>query len=325
MTRYFQILIAADARTVSTLNATSTQPALTPSAALIDKVCGELVSPIPRAVLLNRLKSAGLAHRVTKLRDKRWHLEVGGPDSGLYFFLGHMNADAVRKLTSRPSAFNSFQDYEAALSNILTDQERAEMRLTRMDLALDYKAPLEQLIHGLDVSHKLVRIAYTDKGSARTGVTIGKGSEKIVVYDKAKESSLPGPRTRIEIQLTGAKLPARRLSDLPTILSNPKKWPCFGNVSLAHVAVGENIVGFTEIQKVRLADLRSILKREGLLSARRTLNAKGNFDRDYGPFLEITPASEQPMQAFQRLIGDFLTEHAASEAQCASKNVTQTL
>ena len=273
----------------------------------------ELAVSIPRADLLARLKDAGLAHQMRKLRDNRWHLEVGGPDSGLYFYLGHMNADGVRKLASRPSAFPSFAAYRSALSKMLSEQELSETRLTRLDLALDYPAPLGVVLHGLDVSQKQVRIAYTDKGATRTGLAVGCGPERIVVYDKALKSKLAEPRTRIETQLSGAKLPTRKLDDLPALLASHKGRLFFGNVSLSEVVVAD-ATGLQEGQISRFADLRSMLNREGLLSAKRAFNANGNFERDYAGFLQITPASEQPAQAFRRLIRDFFEERSDGES-----------
>jgi hypothetical protein len=180
------------------------------------------------------------------------------------------------------------------------------MRLNRVDLALDYEAPLEEVLQGLDVGQKRIRIAYLDEGATRTGMTIGKGTETIIVYDKARESKLAQPRTRIEIQLKGAKLPTRTLDELPHRLAySPRTLSYFASISISRVVVADAAKELTEAQVDRRAEVLSILKREGLLSAKRSLNVNGNFIRDYGSFIQIIPVSEQPNEAFQRLIPPF--------------------
>lgn len=187
---------------------------------------------------------------------------------------------------------------------ILPPSEIEGAKITRLDLAIDYRECLENVLSGFDFTRKQTRVAYQDKGGSRTGVCIGRGSERIVVYDKAAESGAEELRTRIEIQLAGKKLPARNLDDLRKTFAQ-RDWDPFDQITLNQVGFPTEVDHFTKIQRERLADLKPILRREGLFSARREFNKQGNFIRDFRSLISVTPWSEQPSDTLRKYFADY--------------------
>ena len=301
ISRYLQILIEVDKR-VSTLEQTSKELSPFAKRALVDKLNGRLFMSIDQESFKARLRAAKIPFAPKRLNDRRWYLEVGGSERGLYFYLGHPDNPKITKMTSRPSAFAHLDQYLSFISTILSEDELSGFKISRLDLSLDYDVPFELLIRGLDVAHKRAKITYTDNGANRTGLLIGKGNEKLLVYDKSIESQSSSPWSRIEFQLSGVKLPAKNLRELSESLlhSNPFKAVTLNKVSILEEAAK------SESRSERIQEIRQLLKREGLLSARKVLNSHRNFDRDYRKLITITPWDEQPSGAFKNNICDFI-------------------
>jgi len=149
----------------------------------------------------------------TRLRDGKWYLELLGGAHGFYTpIVQSQTQEFFWKLITRPSAFGNFVEYQNALHLIVSPAEVATARIQRLDLAVDYQAPLTEILKSLDIPHKRSRVAFMDEGSTRTGIMVGKGNEKIIAYDKAKQKGIAGPLTRIELQLRGKKLPTRKMT-----------------------------------------------------------------------------------------------------------------
>lgn len=225
-------------------------------------------------------------------------------DSGFYFGLPSWGSQMVFRLITRPSAFESFNKFYDRLMQVFRADEIEQLRIVRLDLALDYTLPFGDLLQRFDFTRKQARIAYQDEGGSRTGITIGRGSEKIVVYDKARESGQNGPITRIEIQMTGAKLPTRSLESLQETLV-VSKWNPFEHISLNDIVVSSTQSLPTENQRLKAARLSAILSREGFFAAKRVLNEQGNFGRDFGMLMSVKPWVIQPAKAFKERIADF--------------------
>ncbi len=300
-TRFLSLIYKADQR-VSSHKDTSSRPEII--AVGIDKLGLELKHPLSRDEVIRRLEGSRHTFKLTRLRNKGWHVPVGQTTKGTYLALRGRDSVAVSRLFTRPAAFHSFEDCSGWLRTFLTDGELNAASLTRLDLCIDYREPLQDILRGLDIGQKQCRTSFTDKGAVRTGVLVGIGNEKIVIYDKALESGVQAPLTRIEIQLSGAKLPVRTFSDLPAALQTPT-WNPFSKITLNTVAYLDAIHREPHEQE-RLSQLRAVLDREGLFSARRTLNCHGNFWRDYGHLFQITPRRRQPMDHFSERIALFL-------------------
>jgi hypothetical protein len=303
MVRYLEILMGADQR-VSTLKASSGSLDSSVVNVLIDKLSFDLVSPIHEEDLKKRLTSAAIPFRLMKHRDGRWCVQVGAASSGLYFRLRSKTSPFVSQLITRPSAFPNFEEYLAYLKQILFEQEIQDLRLTRLDLAIDYSQPISSVLPGFDFKWKQAQVSFIDEGGQRTGVRIGKGTEKLQIYDKAIESNLPHFLTRIEIQLSGAKLPTRSLKGFQEALLQ-NDWNPFEIVTLSQVTFPDDLEAFTKAEQDRLRSLKPVLNREGFFAAKRHFGHQGNFQRDYLSLINIQPRAEQPASSFKRLICDF--------------------
>lgn len=310
-TRLVELLSAAEHR-VSTLKPTSCTGSQSPIAVMIDKLSFNLASPIPEQDLKERLRLAGLEWKHTKHRDHRWCIQVGSETSGFYFRLGSRSFPYCSQLVTRPSEFSTFADYQYQLGRILSGRELEDSRITRLDIAIDYPKDLATVLSGFDFKRKQAQVCFLDKGGQRTGIRVGKGAERIQVYDKAVEADQPGSLTRIEIQLSGKKLPTRDLSRLTKVLSKGN-WNPFDQISLNNVVLPENSASLADSQQERLASLAPILNREGLFSARRIFNKQGNFIRDFQPLIKIQPWQEQPSESFKKHFVGFLNTNREAE------------
>ena len=297
--RYLQIFDAVDRRNVSTREVTSKPPLELKGRACIDKINFRLPSPMSESELKSRLKTSNLTSRLTRLRDRHWYLQVGDEELGWYFLIPHPNASITHTMITRPSAFQSQQEYREHLLRIFSVQELEALEVTRLDLAVDYPEEFMSVLNSLDVQHKRTKIQFMDEGSRRTGLNVGKGSEKLVVYDKGLKSGNTEPLTRLELQLSGAKLPAKTLNGIERSLTNDSTCTFFDKVSLYQIETRE----LSNVPSIggrdRLQELQIMLKREGYLATRKKLDENGNFLRDYGPLMVITPKPEQPNMTFR--------------------------
>ncbi len=303
LVRFVELLSSANQR-VSTIQVTSPSSNKTPKAALIDKLTFDLGSPIPREEFISRINASGLKHQIKKLRDRRWYIQVGTSEVGIYGALSHYQSQHVLKLVTRPSAFAHYDEYKQRLTQILLPEEILQLRVTRLDVALDYPLDLQTTLSGLDYVHKQSKVTYQDRGGHRTGICVGTGNEKIVVYDKAAKANQDSDLTRIELQLSGTKLPARSLEGIETAILS-EEWNPFKAIALNTVKITPLPNTLSTTQQERLQNLDSLLKREGLFSARRTLNEQGNFTRDYGSLFTAEPWPEQPAESFKKQIRTF--------------------
>jgi hypothetical protein len=204
---------------------------------------------------------------------------------------------------SRPAVFPVFSDYLENVCRLLTVKELQTARITRLDFAVDYKAPFGRILRGLDISNKRVRIEFLDEGSKRTGLKVGKRPETIVVYDKSLRMGLDQPLTRLEIQLTGRKLPARSFRELTTC--KEEDYCPFQSVKLYEVGLAEPSL-LNPIERLRHSELSVLLNREGYLSARRKLDEQGQFSRHYLPLMNRKPWTQAPDQVLQKHLSAFL-------------------
>ncbi len=305
LTRYFEILLKVNGRVSTPKDPSVPGPAAPVRQVGIDKVSGEFQTLLGRKEIEERMARKSIAFSVTRLKSRNWYLQIGHRDFGLFFELGHKGSERIKAIVSRPSAFISFSAYQDYLADILSSSELASLRVTRLDVAIDYEMAFSEFIQGFEVRNKQVRTAYTDEGPGRTGILFGRGTEKIQVYDKALESGLTESLSRLELQLAGSHLPTQKFTELSTALVGPL-WQPFDAISISKVRVLEPSEIWSQSQRERMAELSVLLRREGYSSARRALNGQGNFERDYLPFLEVQPWSEQPTATYNRLIHKFL-------------------
>lgn len=274
----------------------------------MDKLNFRLAEPVSGDKFLVSLQRRGTSVRATRLRDRRWYLQVGPEKNGI-FVNGHWGSVSLRKIVTRPSAFRSFQEYFDTLCNLFGTASLRHAIIERIDFAVDYPVGLEGFLASFDVARKRVRMEFLDDGSNRTGLNVGRAPEKLVIYDKGRRSGVPGPLTRLEAQISARKLPSKDFQGLTDLLcSDDMRLVPFGSVRLHDVALPDLQTLPSEHLRSRLAEFDVLLRREGYLSARTKLGASGNFKRDYGKFLELTPWSETPDAAVRRHLRTFFAE-----------------
>jgi len=159
-------LIGANHR-VSTQKDTSTSDCGPPIRVTIDKLILSLACPITETDLKGRLGKTKKQSRLIKLRDRRWYLQVGEPSLGAYFGLRGRNAPTTSTLITNPSKYESFEHYDRELQNLLSPQELTDLKITRLDLALDYKQPLSSILRGFDFRKKQEQVSFQDRGANR--------------------------------------------------------------------------------------------------------------------------------------------------------------
>lgn len=303
LTRAFEILARAEGR-VSTSKPESMDCGVPPTRAIIDKLILRLQSPISEATIAKRLKARSVEHRKMRHKDLRWCYEIQ-PEVGTYLRIWTGENPVIFEVVTKPASFDSFESFRAHITDILEESDLETATITRIDLAVDYPTSLDRVLQGFDFTRKQAQFQFLDKGAKRTGIRIGKGMEKIQIYDKSLKSNSPKPMTRIEIQMGGSKLPAKKLNNLEQALRSPLNNP-FDLITLSDIrTVSPANLSDSKIKK--LTELEHVVKREGYFSARRLLNKNGNFERDYFPLLTKTAWSSQPKDYFTEQIGNFFT------------------
>ncbi len=299
MVRFMELLESARENIVSSSIVTSDDQVF----GCIDKLELSLVVPINRADI--EAKTEGIS-RETRLRDKRWYLEIE-KGMGIYLYLGHPDNVELSRLITRPSAFKTFGEYQSYLYKYFGRERISSARITRMDLTVDYLLPWESVVKGLDIKNKRKRVQYMEHSGDRTGIQVGSSGEVIVIYDKGAEAKLNQEITRIEMQLKGRKVPIRYFSDLNLLVERVERSKLFGDVIL-------NDISFTELMEMgpsrlqRLDELKALVKHEGFFIARKKLNTSNNFNRDYVPMFKMVLWEKQPQEALCEALVNYFKE-----------------
>jgi hypothetical protein len=266
----------------------------------IDKLSFALDPPVSRQQLTLRSNRSNIPLKPIKLRDQRWYLQAG---DGWYFKIRYFNSDTVFDVITRPAFFPLYSAYLENLCQLLTVKELKAARITRLDFTVDYLTPFAKFMRGLDIAHKRARVEHIDKGSVRTGFRVGSQPETILVYDRAFKAGLEQPSTRLEIQLTGTKLPARSFRELSAC--RELDYRPFRSVKLYNVSLAEPSL-LNPIERSRHAELSVLLEREGYFSARKKLDEAGQFNRHYLPLMNRTRWTQTPDQALHEHLSAFL-------------------
>lgn len=160
-------------------------------------------------------------------------------------------------------------------------------------------------MRSLNIKNKQVNIEYENKSSERTGVIFGKGSEKVVVYNKSLKHKSDSLETRIEVQLTGQKRPCKTILELEEILKNGY-FP-FNSIELFNAKLNEPKFESQKIQN-QFKTFESLFSRDGYYSARRKLNKDNNFSRDYMKFLTIESPECDLQEQFRSQMNNYFKE-----------------
>lgn len=233
------------------------------------------------------------------LKDRNLYLEISHGDQYIHLRLTRDRAYAVNMLTN-PNRFGSWEVYLEFIQNILTPTVIQSAQISRLDLNLDFACSFQDLIQSVDVKNKKWGAHFVDQAGERTGLILGKGAETIEIYDKSRKSNLPTPQTRLELRLSGRKLPTHKISEVPRVV---KQTPLFKGVEGSSLTISSE--GVTDAQASRLNEFKLILKREGLHVAKKSMNQDRNFERNFAKLIEIKKWDLQPSQLYQDAIQGF--------------------
>ena len=143
------------------------------------------------------------------------------------------------------------------------------------------------------------------KGSLISGLMIGGGNEKFVIYDHQLKHGGASPRTRVECQLNGEKCLVRNYLEITELARKLKDKNPFDSISLNQVHFrGKDHFSSISDQK-KLIELSSSIDCVGYLGTRKMLNKNKNFKRDYQKYFHIQPLSQQPNKVIESYISNY--------------------
>ena len=299
LTAFMGLLLRVD-RDVSSIQVTSGTVGPEDAEGCIDKLSLLSKEPIPRKLIEDRLRSAGTNYRVSTLADRKWYLSAG---DGLQFFLGHPEQQNIHKIITRPSAFPSWRNYEDRLETVFGEWIDGA-KIIRLDLTVDYAAPFNTTLQALDVTYKKQRTEYEESSGIKTGIKIGSGTSKIIVYDKGLENGSHKPTSRIELQLSGRSVPKVTLRDIPKFLKKPDFEP-FNSIKLHDITLDASAATHPEHIVERLKQFETLLRHTGYFGARKAVSQSRNFERDYLRYMTRQPWTHTPDSVLRQSLINF--------------------
>lgn len=298
MARYLSILENVHYRILSQKLTSKPQEFLKVSAG-IDKLDAYFLEPVDLSTVIAHARQNGLETKKEQ-KNKRVMLKVANNNSSIWLSL-NITQELATGIISNPNRFENWYSYLAFIKNAAPLSIIENAKITRLDLNLDFNLPFEELIQKIDIKQKSTNISYDDKGGVRTGIYIGKEPEMILIYNKSKKEKLPSPLTRVELRLRGNKLPCKSIYNVAHEIQSKSFFSsCVG----CDLTYEESTLSHP--QKNKLQDFTSLLKRDGLYSARKIMNKTRNFDRDVAKILQTTLWATQPTELFKREIKSFL-------------------
>lgn len=183
------------------------------------------------------------------------------------------------KIEVNPSRFLSFDKLTEMLTALLSRVD--DLKVTRLDSAVDVQMPVSRIYQSLVITRKKHREVYK-LGHEVTGFYVGAFPEVISVYDKALESKVEGPLSRIEVRQSKGKVPVGSYWDLPFL----REYRPFSRMKFVKLA-SRPLTNLRDINKVRL--LEESIAHLGSQGTAKTFNQHGNFLRNFGSLIESEP------------------------------------
>ncbi len=299
LTSFFKILKCTSDRVLSDKQASSArQPEVVTAG--IDKLNAYFISPISTDTIRENCKQIGAPLKRVFLKDRKPYLSCGLDSKQIHLKLGFGETN-ITGIISNPNRFKTWQNYFNFISSVVPQQSVVEAQVTRIDLNLDFACSFASLTQMLDVKNKRSALTFIDTSGSRTGLIIGKGDEKIEIYDKAKLENLPHPLCRVELRLAKKKLPDRSIEKIPVAILSASYFEGLTgmNTSFTDVVI-------TSEQALRLSTFKHSLVRDGFYSAKKSMNQMRNFDRDFAKLIRCEYWTIQPTQLFNSKIKEFI-------------------
>jgi hypothetical protein len=180
-------------------------------------------------------------------------------------------------------------------------------------------------MRGFDVLYKRLCTTHTARSGNTTGVTYGKGTEQIELYDRRERAeSTDGPSTRLELRLRGAEIPFRKVSELPRLIEiiESGDYLPLSEVKLERIENVPRSSIKSKSQIWRVGGCDALISEMGIGFARRRLNQDRNFKKSYERFLERSDLVSDPTGELLRSLRAFFRgwkpEYAALEPQAVA-------
>ena len=306
ITKFLGILTKVNSR-VSSDKSTSEDNLLKKPKGLIDKLILEMETEVDLESFVKYSKAEGFDVVGKHLRDKRYYVILtDNRGRRVWNHLLHRDNQSFRKLTINPSDFGSLNDLESFLEKIY-GQDIFDSKISRIDCTVDYFQPLKNVLRGFDIPNKSAKSEYSDE-TAWTGLKVGKKNDKIVVYDKQKESGVNFPMTRIERQMTGTKVPVKYLKDLRSYLSDLVSCNPLEGLVTNYIEFIRPLNKMNDARESKFNELKALVNHDGYFQTRKKLNENRNFRRDYSDFYLLIPYKKQPYQIFLESMKTYIFE-----------------
>lgn len=265
----------------------------------IDKLNATFTEPIEISAVASLARLQGIECQKVRLKNKH-HLKIVRQKCVFLFPLTG-NQEYITGFVSNPNQFMSWQNYLSFTESIVPAESLKASKISRLDLNLDFALPFSDLIQQIDIKNKSTATTHEEKAGHRTGLYIGKNPELILIYDKSKKDNLSEPQSRIELRLTGKKVPCYSIYNLPQYISAGDQFTMLAGCKLSF-----NEIGLTEVQEQKLQEFKTLAKRDGLYASRKFMNQTRNFDRDFAKLIQSTQWAAQPNELFKSQIRSFL-------------------
>lgn len=298
---FFRLLEKANNRILSE-KVTSKASMIPQFKAGIDKLNTHFTEPLTKLQILSSAKKHNITCETVRLKNK-YHLKLSRENHVLHLPLS-FSQNEVLGFISNPNQFVNWRSYLGFLEILLPVHVIQKAQVNRIDLNIDFSITFTDLIQKIDVKNKSTSTSFDEKAGKRTGLYIGKNPEFLAIYDKSNKTGQSEPCTRVELRLAGKKLPCRSVFEIPKYLLSNKYFSALLGCDLTFIDTNLN-----EKQKNKLQEFKTILKRDGLYSARKSMNKTHNFDRDFNQMLKMDKWHTSISEAYREGIERFLASN----------------
>jgi len=238
-------LESANKRVLST-KPSSISSEIKPCTAGIDKINGYFTTSVSKAEVIKSANLNNYHFKSVFLKDRSEYLEVKNENGKIHLKLDRTKT-YLTGYVSNPNHFNSWDQFTDFFKSSTTLSDFGNAQISRLDLNLDYPIHFNKFISHLDITNKRASLAFIDESGERTGLIIGKGTETIAIYNKAKQTNLSTPLTRVEIRLKQNKLPTKTLDNLTNVIQSKSY---FENLNLINLSFNQVYLSDQKTNKI---------------------------------------------------------------------------
>lgn len=300
--RLLEILARVDSRVSSGKEESSSRSL---ARGLIDKLVLKFEHEVSLQDCIAKARKHSCEVQGKYLRDKKYYVSFESKEGAVFrAHLRFRDNDCFDTITINPSHFQLLLDLEIFV-DLFFPSMLSKAVISRIDFSVDIFDDFNKVIRGVDFTWKSARTEFTNNRSF-TGLMVGKGNDKVIVYDKMVESNVVHPWTRIERQLSGRKVPVRKYRELRGYLEGAAAVDIFSGITLSYVEFCRPSCSMSLLQEEMFHDLKSLVIHSGIFQARKKLNKNKNFKRDYSKFFLLIPYQEQLPEVFKVSMNDYL-------------------